>query len=112
MAASAANLTSSCYHLLDELLEVSLNGAAPDVVALGAEVQVVGHDLARNAAVGREEVLADVLVEDVLPVGVGGNNAVDRGDLLVELVSGHDLRLGIGVSLASAREDTEHEDLH
>ena len=71
--------------LLDELLNIALDRLAPDVVALGAQVQVVRHDLARQAAVLVQELLADVLVEHGLAVVQLGDDGIDLGNLLVQL---------------------------
>ena len=63
----------------------ALDRLAPDVVALGAQVQVVRHDLARQAAVLVQELLADVLVEHGLAVVQLGDDGIDLGNLLVQL---------------------------
>src|SRR5262245_50370481 len=71
--------------LLDELRNIALDRLAPDVVALGAQVQVVRHDLARQAAVLVQELLADVLEEHTLPIVQVGDEGIDLGDFLVQL---------------------------
>jgi hypothetical protein len=48
------------HGLLDEFLDIGLDRPAPDVVALGAQVQVVRHDLARQPAILVQKLLANV----------------------------------------------------
>src|SRR5262249_24019787 len=71
--------------LLEELLDVALDGPSPDVVALGAQMQVVRHDLNGQAALLVQELLPDVLVEDGLTVVQVGDDGVDGRDFHVQL---------------------------
>src|SRR5262245_28678873 len=66
--------------LLDELLDIGLDRLAPDVVAPGAQVQVVRHDVARQPALGVQKSLADVLEEYGLAVVQLRDDGIDLCD--------------------------------
>ena len=92
-----------------------LHGVGPDAVALGAEVQEVGHDVAGDRAVVLEEALADVEILDRLAVVELGDLRVDRRQLVADrarlLAAGEDAQeedLGLGELLAERLDDGGH----
>ncbi len=72
--------------LVKQLPECRLHGISPDAVALGAQMEEVGHDLARDRPVRLEEHLADIKVVDVLAVMDGRDQPVHLGELGSRLV--------------------------
>jgi hypothetical protein len=87
--------------LAEQLGDIVLDRLGPALVTLGGEVQVVGHDVLGQLAVVVEEGRGDVLVEDLLVIGVALDDLVDRDvQLAVRVVGG-----------LAAGEDAEQEDL-
>ena len=85
----------------EQALQRRLDAARPDGVALVAQVQQVGHDVARERAVGVHEGFADVQVEDRAIVRVAGDDPVDA---VVELARNR-------ARLLVSREDAQQQDL-
>src|SRR5580765_2023932 len=56
----------------EEFFDLGHHGVVPDLVAFGAGVEEVGHDVGGECAVGSEEFVAEVEEEDLLVVGEGG----------------------------------------
>jgi len=66
----------SIYHFVEQ----RLHGIGPDFVACGGEVAEIRHDFGGDAAVGLEEVRADVEVADSLAVVQGDRRRINGSD--------------------------------
>src|SRR5688500_6417518 len=88
--------------LLRHFRQRRVQRVGPDLVALLRQVQVVGHDVLRDRAVGLEERVAAVEVADRLPA------VVELRDRVVDLL---DLRAALVSRLLAAREDGQQQDL-
>lgn len=82
---------------LQQFGELALHGVEPELVACGGEVQVVGHDVFGDGAVGLEKGLADIEEEDLLAVVEAGEGGVDLGEL----------RGGVAPEVVGADEEDE-----
>ena len=86
---------------LHQLRQFVFHRLAPDVVALGQRVQIVGPERVRQEdALVVQELRADVQVEDVLLIVQPGDDPVGLGNLVAHRIAGH-----------RAREDRQQQDL-
>ena len=70
----------------EQLVELRQNASGPNFIAFRAQVQQVGHDLLLEHSIGREELRADIEVEDVLAVVERLDDVVRAGVRLAKRV--------------------------